>query len=227
MSMLQMKRICWLAVITLGLSTAAPANAQGWDDPRPPGRLEIGLGISAWPSLTDLEPLGNGSFDELGLGISGGYHVQVTAFEDSELLLGVDGSFHATEGSILGLVGTYSANHIYLGGSARWRIGERRNMLLDTGLGYHLVDISEIDFESGFEGYVNWEESAVGAYVGATYDIGRADAFDTKGAFVSFKVHFVDFGTVYDQGNVIGVLGRNAGRLSGPIYQVQFGYGGS
>jgi hypothetical protein len=216
-----------LAALAFGLALSVPSAAEEWDRPAQLGRIEIGLGTSVWPALADLEPLGYGSFDDTGFGVSAGFYVQTRQLEDSELLVGMDASFYAADSSVLGLVGTYSVNHLYVGGAARWRFGERRNMLLDTGVGYHLADISEYDYRTGFEGYVNWEESAIGAYVGATYDFGRSAPFVTRGFYFSVKVHFVDFGPVSDQGNVIGVLGPKAGTLSGPIYQFQFGYGGT
>ena len=217
----------WLVAISIsGLLATSSSSADGRDSPSQLGRIEIGLGVSVWPAIADLEPLGTGSIDDVGVGVGAGFYVRARQFQDSELLLGIDASFFTNDSDILGLVGNYSANQIYVGGAARWRFGERRNMLLDTGVGYHLADISEFDYRSGFEGYVNWEQSAVGAYLGATYDFGRSDPFVTRGFFLSLKVHFVDFGPVFDQGNVIGVLGRDAGHLNGPIYQLQFGYGG-
>jgi len=220
-------RIGWVpALVVAGMVVTNSSSAQEWEDSSQKGRIEIGLGTSLWPALAKLEPLGYGSFDDVGVGVSAGFYVQTGQLENSEWLMGIEASFHATDSSVLGLVGTYSVNDLYVGGSARWRFGERRNMLLDTGIGYHLADISEFDYRSGFEGYVNWEKSAMGAYVGATYDFGRSDPYVTRGFYFSVKAHFVDFGPVYDQGNVVGVLGPNAGNLTGPIYQFQFGYGG-
>jgi hypothetical protein len=41
---------------------------------------------------------------------------------------------------------------------------------------------------------------------------------------MSLKIHFVDFGTVRDEGRLPPTLGQDAGRLSGPIYVYQLGY---
>ena len=41
---------------------------------------------------------------------------------------------------------------------------------------------------------------------------------------MSLKVHFVDFGTVRDEGFLPATLGQDAGRLTGPVYMYQLGY---
>ena len=46
------------------------------------------------------------------------------------------------------------------------------------------------------------------------------------GLFVGFRVHFVDFGRVYDEDFVPGLpaLGADAGTLKGPLYLLRVGY---
>jgi hypothetical protein len=46
----------------------------------------------------------------------------------------------------------------------------------------------------------------------------------SRGAMMSLKVHFVDFGTVRDDDFLPPTLGQDAGRLTGPIYMYQVGY---
>ena len=63
------------------------------------------------------------------------------------------------------------------------------------------------------------------AFVGATWDFGKRDAASSGGLSLGFKVHFVDFGRVYDEDVFIrGLLGNNAGNLDGPVYMLQIGY---
>jgi len=190
-------------------------------------RFEIWLGVSHMPGLDDLEPL-DGDFDSTGFGLGGAWHVPVKRFENSDLLLGIDGYLGVTDSSLSGYIGDVSLYHVYLGGSAKWAFGERRNIYLDAGVGYHGVDITELDDDYLYgDEHEAWSDSAGGAFVGASWDIGAQRAHETAGLTVGFKVHFVDFGRVYDEDTYIGpILGDDAGDLDGPIYVLQIGYGG-
>lgn len=190
-------------------------------------RFEFWLGVSHMPGLDDLEPL-DGDFDSTGFGLGGAWHVPVKRFENSDLLLGIDGYLGVTGSSLSGYIGDVSLYHVYLGGSAKWAFGERRNIYLDAGVGYHGVDISELDDDYLYgDEHEAWSDSAGGAFVGASWDIGAQRAHETAGLTLGFKVHFVDFGRVYDEDTYIGpILGDDAGDLDGPIYILQIGYGG-
>ena len=60
---------------------------------------------------------------------------------------------------------------------------------------------------------------------GATVDIGGGDPGRNRGVMLSFKTHFVDFGSVGDQSSLLPqTLGNNAGDLTGPVYMMQVGY---
>ena len=39
------------------------------------------------------------------------------------------------------------ARQLYLGGSVEWLFGESRNVSLDAGIGYHELDIAQVDSE--------------------------------------------------------------------------------
>lgn len=217
-----------LVALSLVLLAISPLQASEPESPDRLGRLELWLGASSWPALSDLGLPGTGSFDDTGVGLGGSLHTQAREFEDSELLWGIDAFIFGTESNIRGILDTYVARHLYFGGSVRWRLGKHRNVLLDAGIGYHLVDITDVDDNYGSYAEIeNWEASRAGAFVGATWDIGISSAEETRGFFVSIKTHFVEFGTVHDEGTaIVPVLGPNAGTLDGPIYMLQIGYGG-
>ena len=57
--------------------------------------------------------------------------------------------------------------------------------------------------------------------------VGAGRLGKTSGLSLGFKVHFVDFGNVYDENTfIVPILGDDAGSLSGPVYMLQIGYGG-
>ncbi len=192
-------------------------------------RFELWLGATSWPALGDLQPLATGSFDDIGFGLGGSIHLPVRQFDDSELLLGVDAFVDSTESNISGVIDDLIARHMYVGGSAKWRFGSARNLSLDAGLGFHLVDIAELD--SDYLGFVEieyWESSRLGGFVGATWDFGMGRPGISRGFFLAVKVHFVDFGSVQDEGALLlPLLGQGAGTLDGPIYMLQIGYSGN
>jgi hypothetical protein len=104
--------------------------------------------------------------------------------------------------------------------------GHKHRYSLDAGAGYYLVDIVELagDYPLTVETEI-WEEGAVGGYVGATVDIGGGDPARNRGVMLSFKTHFIDFGSVRDQSSLLPqTLGSNAGDLTGPVYMMQLGY---
>lgn len=192
-------------------------------------RFELWLGATSWPALNDLQPVAAGSFDQVGFGVGGGFHVPVKVYENSELLLGVDAFISATESNISGVIDDLMARHLYFGGSAKWRFGAARNYSLDAGLGFHLADIAEVD--SDYYGTIeseSWQSSRIGGFVGATWDLGMSRPGKSRGFFLGLKVHFVDFGVVQDEDAFLRpLLGPSAGDLDGPIYMLQLGYSGN
>lgn len=218
----------WIcAVVATTLMSITPAVAEdeapgaGW------GRAEIWLGVSSFPKLDDIRPLAGGDFDATGFGIGGAWHWTVKHFANSDLLLGADGFIAANDSSVSGYIGDLAARHLYLGGSVKWAFGPRRNVYLDAGAGYHWLDMAELsDYIYGIE-HIAWADSAGGAFVGATWDVGAGRPGKTSGLSLGLKVHFVDFGNVYDENTfIVPILGDDAGPLSGPVYMLQIGYGG-
>lgn len=192
------------------------------------GRGELWLGVSSFPGLGDIQPLATAdSFDTMGYALGGAWHFPVMNFESSEVLFGFDGFIAATESNITGVIGDLTARHFFLGASVKWALGARRNFYLDAGAGYHEVDMAELsDYAYGVE-RVAWKDSAGGAFVGATWDVGAGREHKRAGLSLALKVHFVDFGNVYDEDTfIVGMLGDDAGSLGGPIYMLQIGYGG-
>jgi hypothetical protein len=209
----------------------AAAAAQAREDvvPQRLMRWDIMLDVPMWPALADLQPVASGSFDSAGLAISGSLHFPFRTYENSELLAGADLSIGATDSGIQGLLADVSARQFYIGASLKWLFGKQRNLSLDGGLGYHEADIAQVgttwvdsvDFE-------HWGSSAVGGFVGATWDVGAGRPHKSGGLSLGLRVFYTDFGTVYDQ-DLVGftpVLGRDAGDLNGPMYVLRIGYSG-
>jgi hypothetical protein len=189
------------------------------------GRYEIAIGAHSWPGLADLEPAGDGQFDEVGFNISLAAHWPVRRFDESELLAGIDLGLFSNESNIRFISDNLVARNGYLAPSVKWMFGKRHRYSLDAGIGYYLQDITEIagEYPMYWETQL-WEESAVGAYVGGTVDFRGGEPARSRGVMMSLKVHFVDFGTVRDEGFLPPTLGQDAGRLGGPVYVYQLGY---
>lgn len=211
---------------------AIPAYAQQAQQTPPAGptsRWAASLDLLIWPSLTDLQPQSGGSFDSLGFGLSGSWHTPVAQFGSSELMLGIDGMFGATDSGINATYDQLMARQFYLGGSVKWAFGDARNFALDAGVGYHQVDMADVSY-SWWVSYENehWSGEAPSWFVGATWDVGAGRPGSTSGLSLGFRVHFVDFGTVSDSDRfgVFPALGPDAGTLEGPLYMIKIGYSG-
>ncbi len=209
------------------IGMAVPAMADEEPAPLATSRGEIWLSISSFPELAELRPLAGGSFDKTGFGLGGAWHVAVKQYANSELLVGIDGFIAANDSNARGLIGELTARHLFLGLSAKWALGSNRNFYVDAGGGWHEIDMAELsEYWYGVE-HVSWRRSAAGAFVGLTWDVGAGRPGKTSGLSLGFKAHFVDFGTVYDKDTFIEpILGPDAGKLRGPIYMLQIGYGG-
>ena len=217
-----------LTPLILILSFTATTGLAAEPQQQPQGlRSEIWLAVTSWPALGDLQPISAGGFDAAGFGLGGAVHWPVQASENSELLVGIDGFIAATGSSITGVIDDVLARHLFLGGSVKWAFGEARNVQLDAGLGFHLVDMAEVSTEfSGVE-HEAWEASRVGAFVGGTWDIGAGRPGKTGGFSLSLKVHFTDFGSIHDENVLVQPLfGPDAGQLDGPLYLLQVGWAG-
>lgn len=212
-----MKR-CFLLAVLLMASAA-------WSDTAPPpgpsGRAELWLAVTSWPSLEAIRPAAGGRFDAVGFGLGGALYMTFREFPNGELLLGVDGFIAANESNVEGIFEELLVRQLYLGGALKWVFGLERSVSLDAGLGYHLVDMAEVgDAYSGIEREV-WETSRASAYVGATWDLPPRSLASPGRWMLGFKVHFADFGTVDGP----GPIGPDAGKLDGPLYSLQIGYG--
>lgn len=220
---------------------AAPGYAQPIEEtiadpvtqeatPTEPGaRWAASLDLLVWPSLTDLQPQTGGSFDSLGFGLEGSFHLPVAQLANSELLLGVDLMFGGTDSGINATYEQLIGRQFYLGGSVKWAFGEARNVALDAGIGYHEVDMADVSY-NWWTTYENehWGGEEASWFVGATWDVGAGRPGKSGGLSIGFRVHFVDFGTVSDADRlgVFPVLGPDAGTLEGPLYMLKVGYSG-
>ena len=189
------------------------------------GRYEIAIGGHIWPGLTDLVAAGGGEFDEAGFNVNLAAHWPVRRLSGSELLAGVDLGIMTNDSNIRFISEPLSARNAYLVPSLKWMFGHGHRYSLDAGLGYYIQDVAEVLVEYPlYAETVLWEEAAPGGYIGGTLDFRGGDPAKSRGLMVSLKVHFVDFGTVRDEGRLPPTLGQNAGDLAGPIYMAQVGY---
>ena len=190
------------------------------------GRYEIAIGAHSWPGIADLQPAREGSFDELGFNLGLAGHWPVWRFDESELLLGGDFGFFSNDSNVLFVTDDIFTRAVYLVPSFKWMFGRKHRYSVDAGAGYYLVDIVELsgDYPLTVETEL-LEKDAFGGYVGVTVDIGGGDPARNRGVMLSFKTHFVDFGSVNDQNSLLPqTLGNNAGELTGPVYMMQLGY---
>lgn len=213
-------------VLAAGLSVAPLSLAE---EQRPAGlRWEITFLLSNWPSLADLDPFAGGSFAQTGFGIGGAVHWPTARYARSELLLGVETSIIVHDSDVPVGLEDFIARDVYLGVSAKWLFGELQRTSLDVGVGYHMASIAEftdeliipIEFES-------WNGNRLGASVGATWDQRKTRPGRRGNATIGFTVHFVDFGTVRDEGGdffSLPLLGDDAGTLGGPVYVLRAGF---
>lgn len=207
-------------------STTSAADVPNGLDSK--ARVELWLATTSWPALGDIQPVAGGSFDSTGYGLGAAIHAQFREFENSELLIGFDAWIDGTDSNITGPVETLFARHLYIGSSLKWLVGASRTFSLDTGVGCHLTDMAQVNTNyGGWAEFESWEKSRLGGFVGASWDFGRRRPEKRMGMFLSMKVHYVDFGRVYDEDILIApLLGPNAGSLDGPIYMLQFGVAG-
>jgi hypothetical protein len=211
--------IRWLFFVLL---LAAPA---AWSDTVPPqgpgGRAELWLMVTHWPSLGQVSPELGGRFDTVGFGLGGALYLTVRELATSDLLVGIDGFIAANDSNVRGVFDDLLARQFYLGAAAKWAFGEERSVSLDAGIGYHLVDMAEVgDAWSSYEREA-WETDRASAYLGATWDLPSASLGSPGRWMLGVKVYFTDFGTV----NGFWPIGPDAGKLDGPLYTMQIGYG--
>ena len=189
-------------------------------------RLEVAIGAHSWPGIAGIEPDSDGSCDESGFNLSGAAHWPVWRFEGSELLVGGDLGFFSNDSSIPFIAEDIIARAAYLSPSVKWMFGRVHRYSLDAGLGYYVLDIAEVagEYPVIFETQL-WEDDAVGAYIGATIDIGGGRPGKNRGVMLSMKVHFVEFEQVRDETPFFPTtLGQDAGDIAGPVYMFQVGY---
>lgn len=217
-------------IVAAGLVLVASDIAQADEDiewvTTARGRYEIALGVHSWPGIADLEPARGGSFDEIGFSLTLAGHWPVWRFDRSEILIGADLGFYSNESNVRFVTDELIARSLYVTPSVKWMFGRKHRYSFDAGVGYYLVDMTEVAGAYPFIVETElWEESAVGGYVGATVDFGAGDPARNRGVMLNFKTHFVDFGSVHDQNSLLpAALGSGAGELSGPVYMMQFGY---
>ncbi len=218
----------WLAVFAAVL--LAPGTASRAQDDvewitTSRGRYEFALGAHSWPNLADLDAARGGTFDAVGFNINLAAHWPVKRYAEAELLAGIDLGLFSNDSDIRFTSESITARNGYLVPSVKWMFGRRHRYSLDAGIGYYLQDIAEVagDYPFYWETQL-WEEGAAGGYLGGTIDFRGGEPSRSRGFMMSLKIHFVDFGTVRDEGPLPPTLGEDAGTLSGPVYVYQVGY---
>ena len=213
-------------LIVVGLFTAPDVGAEEADSVTRSGRYEAWLVLTGWPSLNDLQPTAGGSFKQVGYGLGGALHWPWRQFDNGELMIGVEGAIMATDSDVPVLLDELLARDLYVALSAKWLMGEARNISLDAGLSYHLLDITQLETDYNLAGeFESWEEGAVGFFLGTTWDVGAGRREKPGGLSLGLRVHFLDFGIVGDEEVLFTpVLGSNAGELDGPLFALQIGY---
>lgn len=211
-----------LGVIVASVPAAAsPATGADGQQKAAP-RFEAAIGVHGWPKLADIRAT-QGEFDEAGFSLAGAAHWPLSSFGNGKLLIGADIGAFTNDSNIPLLQDTLISRGAYVIPSVKWRAAERFSF--DLGIGLYLVDIAEVDSEYFFTETEVWEQGTAGGYVGATWDMLSAGGSPTRGFFISAKVHFFELGPVRDEDETLPVrFGRDAGDLSGPLYQLQLGY---
>lgn len=206
----------WTVALAVATLFTMPAHAREAAPAWSTARWDVAIELPSWPALQDLGFAAGGSFDAVGFGIGGAYHVPVKTYASSELLLGTEISIAATGSDIRGFYEDLLARQFLLGLSAKWLLGAARNFSLDGGIGYYEFDIAEVDTSWwGTLEYEYWSASAGGAFLGATWDIGAGRSGGNGGLSLGVRAHFVDLGTVDGQD-----------RLDGPMYSLRIAYSG-
>lgn len=213
-----------LIAASLLLIRTASAEGSAAEPPKLGVRKEVWVTTSSWPTLSDLQPAVGGSFNSIGYGLGAAAHWPVRQFGDRALLLGVEGEITATDSDIPVALDDLLARHAYVAISGKYVIGKSRSFSLDGGIALHLADIVQLESDYAVVEFESWEDSAIGAYVGATWEPGAARPDKRSGLSLGLKVHFVDFGSVRDEDIYSApILGADAGDLAGP-YHIQIGY---
>lgn len=220
----------WLGLAAIAAVVLVPETASRAQDDvewvtTSRGRYEFALGVHSWPGLADLDAARDGEFDAVGFNINLAAHWPLKRFARAELLAGLDLGLFANDSDIRFISESITARNGYLVPSVKWMFGETHRYSLDAGLGYYLQDIAEVVTAYPLYGETQlWEQGSAGGYLGGTIDFGGGDPMKSRGFMMSLKVHFMDFGTVHDEGRLPPTLGPDAGRLSGPVYVYQVGY---
>lgn len=189
-------------------------------------RMEAWLAVTSWQALKDVQPVVGGSFKSVGYGIGASAHWPLRSVQSARLLLGIEGAVMGTDSDIPVYLDELLARDAYLAASVKWRPDTWGNLSLDAGVAYHLLDIAQLetDYQSSFE-FQSWEESSVGPFLGMTWEPGRAVEGRDSGLTLGLRAHFLDFGTVRDEDILTSViLGRDAGKLDGPLIVLRIGY---
>jgi len=215
-----------LLLLAAGIVVMHPAVADIDAEQGRGSRTEIWLALPTWPALGDLQPVVGGSFKSVGYGLGGAVHWPWRPAGGGDLMLGFEGAIMATDSDIPVILDELLARDLYIAVSVKWRLGTARKVSLDAGLAYHLLDIAQLETDYNAAGeFESWEEDAFGPYVGMTWEARGSDESERGEMTLGLRAHFLDFGTVRDEDVLASVvLGRDAGKLDGPLIMLHVGY---
>jgi hypothetical protein len=219
-----------MACLWSGLAVAQDQGGAGG----PRARFAIAAGFDVWADLNDLRTESPGEFDSAGFVIDFSAHWRMKRWASSDLLFGFDVGGFTHDSDVFHVREDVISRSLYLTPSVKWQFGSSSGprYSLDAGLGYYLVDIAELETYRYYGYYCCyaeeqlWEDSSLGGFIGTTIDFADTGRGRRGGFTMGAKIHWADLGRVRDEGRfrLSGTLGRNAGRLRGPVYAVQLGY---
>ncbi len=209
-----MSALLVVAVYCLDAYTLATANPGARNF-----RFEVSVGLCSWPDVEDLQSIVRGKLDKVHFNVAFAVHWPLKQTGNGDFLLGFDLALFPNKNNII-------AGGGYLLPSVKWRPSENRNLSVDAGFGFYKVDFAEIARDAPLLGGTDiWKKNGFGGFFGGTWNIAATQRAKSGGLTFSFKVHFVDLGTM-DGGDLLPPLklGIDAGKLNRGFYQLQLGY---
>ena len=184
----------------------------------PDWRFRLNFGFGLWESQEDLSAVGPGEFDAGPIVIEIGVDRRVAKWGRSDVYIGLDAGLLTTESDLPGQYTSPTSDASYVTPSIAVYIGDfdATRFNVRAGVGHYRVEFGEIIDLTTFNR--SFSESAFGSFVGAGIDFPLGAGNGLHSITLATRVHFVDFGDVTQ-------LGPTPGRLEGPIWNVQLGWG--
>ena len=211
------RRLLWLIILVV-CSSQASAQDDFYYPANPDWRFRFNFGFGIWESQEDLSAIGPGEFDTGPFVIEIGVDKRVAKWGKSDVYIGLDAGLLTTESDLPGQYTSPTSNATYVTPSIAIYMGDidTTRFNVRAGVGHYSVEFGEIIDLTTFNR--SFSESAFGTFVGAGIDFPLESGSGLNSITLDTRVHFVDFGDVTQ-------LGPTPGRLEGPIWNVQLGWG--